>query len=105
VRRHPFLILGPPPTFLQLAPIWARMYGPIVFLTSLGDRAAVINLLSPALERLRTLVSLVWSRESSRFCASFSKLVAGPVVESAGSHSAGIARPLNLSTRASSTVC
>ena len=106
VRRHPFLIFGPAAYFLQLAPIWARMYGPIVFLTSLGIVRAVINLFRPRWTRLRTLVSLVLEAASLAILCFLLK--AGSwvtVVESAGSHSAGIAAPLNLSTRASSTVC
>jgi hypothetical protein len=58
VRRHPFLLFGPAAYFLKLAPIWTQMYGPIVFLTSLGIVQAVINLFRPRWTRLRTLVSL-----------------------------------------------
>jgi hypothetical protein len=97
VRRHPFLIFGPAAYFLQLAPIWTRVYGPIVFLTSLGVVQAVINLFRPRWARLRTPVSLVIQAASLAVLGFLLK--AGSwvtVADSAGSHSAGYSRAAEL---------
>jgi hypothetical protein len=97
VRRHPFLIFGPAAYFLQLAPIWARMFGPIVFLTSLGIVRAVINLFRPRWTRLRTLVSLVLEAASLAILCFLLKADSWvTVAESAGSHSAGYSRAAEL---------
>ena len=97
VRRHPFLIFGPAAYFLQLAPVWSRMYGAIVFLTSLGIVRAVINLFRPRWTRLRTLVSLVLEAASLAILCFLLK--AGSwvaVADSAGSHPSGYSRAAEL---------
>ena len=97
VRQHPFLIFGPAAYFLKLAPVWTQVYGPIVFLTSLGIVRAVINLFRPRWTRLRALVSLVL--EAAGLAVLCFLLKAGSwvtVVDSAGSHSAGYSRAAGL---------
>jgi hypothetical protein len=97
VRRHPFLIFGPAAYFLQLAPIWTRVYGPIVFLTSLGVVQAVIHLFRPRWTRLRTLVSLVIQAASLAVLCFLLKAGSWVIVaDSAGSHSAGYSRAAEL---------
>ena len=58
VQRYPFLILGPAAAFLKLAPIWYRMYFPIVLLTVAEIVRAMINLVRPDWTRFRALWSL-----------------------------------------------
>ena len=97
VRQHPFLIFGPAAYFLELAPVWTQMYGPIVFLTSLGIVQAVINLFRPRWTRLRTLVSLFL--QAAGLAVVCFLLRAGTwvtVADSAASHSAGYSRAAEL---------
>ena len=55
VQSHPFLIFGGAASFLKLAPVWSRMYLPIVALTSWGITRAAINLARPQWTRLRAI--------------------------------------------------
>jgi hypothetical protein len=59
VQRYPFLILGPAAAFLKLAPIWYRMYFPIVLLTVAEIVRAIINLVRPDWTRFRAVFSLI----------------------------------------------
>ena len=59
VQRYPFLIFGPAAYFLKLAPVWSRIYVPIVILTSLGMVQAAINLFRPTWTRFRTMAQVV----------------------------------------------
>jgi hypothetical protein len=47
LRSYPFLILGPASVFLKLAPIWDRVWFPIVLVTVAEIVRAVINLVRP----------------------------------------------------------
>lgn len=59
VQRYPFLILGPAAAFLKLAPIWYRMYFPIVLLTVAEIVRAIINLVRPDWTRFRAVCRLI----------------------------------------------
>jgi hypothetical protein len=59
VQRYPFLILGPAAAFLKLAPIWYRVYFPIVLLTVAEIVRAIINLVRPDWTRFRAVYSLI----------------------------------------------
>ena len=58
VRRYPFLILGPAAAFLKLAPIWYRVYFPIVLLTVAEIVRATINLVRPDWTLFRAVYSV-----------------------------------------------
>ncbi|HTQ60034.1 MAG TPA: hypothetical protein VMI32_07425 [Candidatus Solibacter sp.] len=59
VQNNQFLILGPAVAFLKLAPIWHRIYFPIVLLTVAEIVRAVINLVRPDWTRFRAIWRLV----------------------------------------------
>jgi hypothetical protein len=59
VQNHPFLVLGPGALFLKLAPIWHRMYVPIVLLTVAEIVRASVNLARPNWTRFRAVVRIV----------------------------------------------
>jgi hypothetical protein len=59
VQSYPFLVLGPAAAFLKLAPIWYRMYFPIVLLTVVEIVRAIINLVRPDWMRFRAIVSVI----------------------------------------------
>jgi hypothetical protein len=98
VQRHPFLIFGPAAYFLKLAPVWARIYGPIVLLTLLGMVQAAINLFRPRWTRFRTLTQAVL--QAAGLVVLYFLLKAGNLViladGVAGSHVAGYSRAINL---------
>jgi hypothetical protein len=98
VQRHPFLIFGPAAYFLKLAPVWARMYGPIVLLTSLGMVQATVNLFRPRWTSFRTLAQAVL--QAAGLVVLYFLLKAGSWVTLAdgvaGSHIAGYTRAIDL---------
>ena len=55
VQSHPFLIFWGAASFLKLAPVWSRMYVPIVALTSWNITRAAINLARPQWTRFRRI--------------------------------------------------
>jgi hypothetical protein len=59
VQSHPFLILGPGTLFLKLAPVWHRMYVPIVLLTVAEIARATVNLVRPDWTRFRAVARIV----------------------------------------------
>src|SRR5262249_54413370 len=59
VKTYPFLILGPAAAFLKLAPIWYRVYFPIVLLTVAEIVRAIINLARPDWTLFRAVFNVV----------------------------------------------
>ena len=55
VQSHPFLIFGPAAAFLKIAPIWYRMFFPIVLLNVFEIVRAIINLVRPDWVRFRDI--------------------------------------------------
>jgi hypothetical protein len=59
VQNYPFLILGPASSFLKLAPIWYRIYFPILLLTVAEIVRAIINLVRPDWARFRVIYRIL----------------------------------------------
>lgn len=83
VQRYPFLILGPAAAFLKLAPIWYRVYFPIVLLTVAEIVRAIINLVRPDWTRFRAVYRLI--PQSGGLVVVYFLIKAGSWVEGAGS--------------------
>jgi hypothetical protein len=83
VQRYPFLILGPAAAFLKLAPIWYRVYFPIVLLTVAEIVRAIINLVRPDWTRFRVVYSLIV--QSGGLVVVYFLIKAGSWVAEAGS--------------------
>ncbi len=83
VQRYPFLILGPAAAFLKLAPIWYRVYFPIVLLTVAEIVRAIINLVRPDWTRFRAVYSLIV--QSGGLVVVYFLIKAGSWVAEAGS--------------------
>jgi hypothetical protein len=101
VQRYPFLIFGPAAYFLKLSPVWARIYGPVVLLTSLGMLQATVNLFRPRWTRFRTLAQAVL--QAAGLVVLYFLLKAGNLVTLAdgvdGSRIAGFSRAVDLVNR------
>ena len=58
IQQTPFLILGPAAAFLKLAPVWHRLYFPVVLLALVGMLQAGINLIRPDWVKLRSITKI-----------------------------------------------
>ena len=58
IKSSPFLVFGPASAFLKAAPVWSRLYAPIVILSLAQMLQSVINLFRPDWVRLRSFVRL-----------------------------------------------
>jgi hypothetical protein len=56
VKSLPFLVFGPAATFLKAAPIWSRIYAPVVVLAAVQVVQSVVNLFRPNWVGLRSFV-------------------------------------------------
>jgi hypothetical protein len=58
VKSSPFLIFGPAAAFLKAAPVWSRLYAPIMLLAGVQIAQSLINLFRPDWVRLRSFVRI-----------------------------------------------
>ena len=56
IKSTPFLVFGPAAAFLKAAPVWSRLYAPVVILAVAQMAQSVINLFRPDWVRLRSFV-------------------------------------------------
>lgn len=88
IRSLPFLVFGPAAAFLKAAPVWSRLYAPVVILAVVQAAQSVINLFRPDWVRLRSFVRLAAGAVGLVIC--FFLLKAGVwVVPGAANLSAG----------------